>query len=184
MRILVIVVILLISCSCLFAGTKVVITTNMGEIELELYDKKAPITVKNFLKYVDKSFYDGTIFHRVISDFMIQGGGFTADLNKKSTSAPIKNEADNGLANEEGSVAMARLPQKDTASSQFFINLKNNSFLNHRGKSESAYGYAVFARVIKGMPVVKRIKKVKTGQSKGMANVPQSPVVIKSIKRK
>ncbi len=172
----------------LFAATasktvKVKMETSYGEIVLELNQEKAPITVKNFLKYTDNKFYEGTIFHRVINDFMIQGGGLTADMKKKATLAEIKNEADNGLKNEVGTIAMARTNNVDSATSQFFINVKDNNFLNHRGKSPRDYGYTVFGKVIKGMPVVNRIKTAATTSKDGRQNVPMEPIVIKKVTR-
>jgi len=158
----------------------VVLNTSLGEIKLELDAEKAPVTVKNFLAYVDGGFYDGTVFHRVIPGFMIQGGGMTADMGQKQTRAPIENEADNGLKNDRGTVAMARTADKDSATSQFFINLKDNEFLNHGARD---FGYAVFGRVVEGMDVVDKIAAVPTG-SKGMhQNVPAEPVLIKSARR-
>ena len=159
----------------------VVIKTNQGEITVELDEAKAPITVKNFLAYVDDGFYDGTIFHRVIDDFMIQGGGFDNDMKQKGTKDQIKNEADNGLKNDRGTLAMARTQVRDSATSQFFINLKDNDFLNHGTRD---FGYAVFAKVIDGMDVVDKIAKVKTGNKGGHGDVPLEAVVIESIKRK
>lgn len=157
----------------------VVIDTNKGRIEAVLYADKAPITVKNFLQYVEADHYDGTIFHRVIPNFMIQGGGFTKDLKQKPTRDPIENEADKGLKNERGTLAMARTSAKDSARAQFFINLKHNRFLNHGVRD---FGYAVFGKVTKGMDVVDAIAAVKTG-SKGPfpKDVPQQPVIIESI---
>lgn len=165
-------------------NTIVVINTNKGEIEVELFDEKAPKTVKNFLQYVDQKFYDGTIFHRVINNFMIQGGGYTKDLTEKTTSPTIQNEADNGLTNEVGTLAMARTMDPHSASSQFFINVVDNAYLNHSAKNERGWGYCVFGKVLKGMYVVNNIKQVKTGTQKGMSDVPVEPVVIVSIKRK
>ena len=161
------------------ANPKVLLKTTMGDITLELDAKKAPETVKNFLKYVKKGTYEGTVFHRVIDNFMIQGGGLDKDLKPKANLKPIKNEADNGLANESGTVAMARTSDPHSATNQFFINVNNNSFLNHRGKNPAGYGYAVFGKVIKGMSVVNKIKKVKTGNSGYHANVPVTPIIIK-----
>ncbi len=158
----------------------VLMTTSMGDIKIELWADKAPETVKNFLGYVDDKFYDGTIFHRVIGTFMIQGGGFTADLQPKQTKAPIKNEADNGLKNDRGTIAMARTGDPNSATAQFFINVVNNDNLN-RPKPDG-FGYAVFGKVIEGMDVVDKIKAVPTGFSKGFRDVPQTPVVIKSVK--
>lgn len=157
---------------------QVLLQTNMGDIVLELYPDKAPVSVKNFLMYVNKKFYDGTIFHRVIPNFMIQGGGFTTGLEKKKTEAPIINEADNGLRNRIGTVAMARTNDPHSASSQFFINVAQNSFLDFREKTPRAYGYAVFGRVIKGMKVVNKIRQVKTGFRNGLGDVPVNTVVI------
>jgi cyclophilin family peptidyl-prolyl cis-trans isomerase len=162
---------------------KVRVTTNMGEFVLELYPDRAPITVKNFLRYVDRRFYDGTIFHRVIPGFVIQGGGYTKDLVEKPTDPPIKNEANNGLRNERGTIAMARTSIIDSATSQFFINLKDNDFLNHRDQTPSGFGYAVFGRVIQGMDVVERIAQVPTGIVGGMRDVPLTPVIILKIRR-
>ena len=158
----------------------VLLTTSMGDIELELKADKAPISVANFLAYVDSGYYANTIFHRVIPGFMIQGGGFTADMDKKDTQAPIKNEADNGLLNLRGTVAMARTGVVDSATSQFFINSKDNDFLNNGSRD---FGYAVFATVVSGMDVVERISDVSTGSKSGMGDVPLKPVMILSAKR-
>ncbi|HEY8155609.1 MAG TPA: peptidylprolyl isomerase [Myxococcota bacterium] len=158
----------------------VTLETSLGSIVLELDAKKAPISVANFLAYVDSGFYDGTVFHRVIPDFMIQGGGFAPDMTQKPTKAPIKNEADNGLANDSWTIAMARTPAKDSATAQFFINLKDNDFLNHGSRD---FGYAVFGKVTSGVDVVKKIAAVKTTTKSGNQNVPVEPVVIKSAKR-
>jgi peptidyl-prolyl cis-trans isomerase B (cyclophilin B) len=153
--------------------------TSMGDITLELYPDKAPVTVANFLQYVKEGHYDGTIFHRVINGFMIQGGGFDKDMNQKQTRPPIKNEADNGLKNDTYTVAMARTMVPDSASAQFFINVKDNAALNHTGKTPQGWGYAVFGKVIKGQDVVDKIKAVPT-TTKGMyQNVPVEPVMIK-----
>lgn len=162
----------------------VVMETSHGTIEIELNQDKAPITVANFLKYVDEKFYDGTIFHRVIGTFMIQGGGFTDKMVEKKTRAPIKNEATNLLPNEVGTIAMARTSDPHSASAQFFINVADNSFLNHTSTTESGYGYAVFGKVTSGMHVVNRIKAVKTGNLNGYSDVPMDPVIIKSVKMK
>lgn len=161
----------------------VVMETSLGNVKIELDQAKAPISVKNFLSYVDDKFYDGTIFHRVISSFMIQGGGFTADMQQKPTKAQIKNEAGNGLSNKRGTLAMARTMVVDSASSQFFINVVDNDFLDHRDNSSQGFGYAVFGKVIEGMDVVDKIKSVKTGNKMGFQDVPMDAVVIKSIKR-
>jgi peptidyl-prolyl cis-trans isomerase B (cyclophilin B) len=159
----------------------VVISTSMGNIEAELYADKAPESVKNFLAYAESGHYNDTVFHRVIKGFMIQGGGMTADMNQKPTKAPIKNEADNGLKNANGTLAMARTSVVDSATSQFFINVKDNAFLDHKGKTPQGYGYAVFGKVISGTDVVQKIENVATS-NKGMhQDVPSEPVVIKSI---
>lgn len=161
----------------------VIIETNHGSIEVELNSEKAPISVKNFLNYVDRKFYDELIFHRVIDNFMIQGGGFDKNLHIKPTDAAIVNEANNGLKNDKGTLAMARTPDPNSASSQFFINLKDNDFLNYKGPMPQDYGYAVFAKVTKGMDVVEKIGKVKTTTFSQMRDVPAEPVIIKSIRR-
>jgi len=160
----------------------ILMETSMGNVKIQLDPQKAPISAQNFLDYVKGGFYKGTILHRVIPGFMIQGGGFTADMQQKQARAPIKNEAGNGLKNERGSIAMARTMIVDSASAQFFINVADNGFLNHRDKSMQGFGYAVFGKVIEGMDVVDRIAKVKTGYQKGMGDVPETPVVIKSMK--
>lgn len=166
------------------ANPIVVMETSMGTVEMEIFADKAPISEKNFMKYVDDKFYDGTIFHRVIDGFMIQGGGFSEDMKQKSTQEQIKNEATNGLKNEIGTLAMARTSVVDSATSQFFINVANNTFLNHTDPTPRGYGYAVFGKVVSGMDVIEKIKKVPT-TSKGMhENVPVTAVVIKSMKRK
>ncbi len=152
--------------------------TSMGEILLELDEEKAPKTVANFLEYVKKGHYDGTIFHRVIDGFMIQGGGMTSDMQEKPTEASIENEADNGLKNEAYSLAMARTTDPHSASAQFFINVKNNEFLNHTAKTAAGWGYAVFGKVAKGHGVVNKIKSVKTGRKGMHDDVPAEPVEI------
>lgn len=162
----------------------VIMETNMGNVEIELDGEKAPISTKNFLRYVDEGFYSGTIFHRVIKDFMIQGGGFTKDMSQKSTHEQIKNEATNGLKNLRGTLAMARTSVVDSASSQFFINTVDNTFLNHTSPDPRGYGYAVFGRVTSGMDVVDKIRAVQTTMKSGMADVPAETVEIKSMKRK
>ncbi|OPZ30509.1 MAG: Peptidyl-prolyl cis-trans isomerase A precursor [Lentisphaerae bacterium ADurb.BinA184] len=159
----------------------VAMKTSMGEIEIELFADKAPLSAANFLKYLESGFYEGTVFHRVIDGFMIQGGGMKADLSRKPTLAPIKNEADNGLKNLRGTLAMARTNVVDSATSQFFINLVDNAFLDHGGRD---FGYAVFGKVVKGMDVVEKIGKVKTGVSQGMKDVPVEPVAIETVTRK
>lgn len=163
------------------ANPQVLIKTTKGEIVLELYPAKAPITVENFLKYVDEKHYDNTIFHRVIGNFMIQGGGFTADMKQKPTRAPIKLESQNGLKNDTGWVAMARTSVPDSASSQFFINVVDNGMLNH--PQPDGHGYAVFGKVVRGMDTVEAIKGVKTGRSGMHQDVPADPVVIQSMTR-
>lgn len=161
---------------------KVEIQTNKGTIQLELDAAKAPITVENFVSYAKQGFYDGTIFHRVIPGFMIQGGGFTPDMNQKPTQTPIKNEADNGLKNETGTIAMARTPDPNSATAQFFINLSDNDFLNYSAKTSQGWGYAVFGRVTEGMDVVNEIAKVSTGRHGQHQDVPTEPVVIESVR--
>ncbi len=162
---------------------KVELTTSMGTIVLELNPGKAPKTVESFLGYVKKGHYDGTIFHRVIQDFMIQGGGFDTAGKKKPTGAPIKNEADNGLKNDRGTVAMARTPDPHSAAAQFFINVKDNDGLNHTAKTEDGWGYCVFGKVVKGMDVVDKIRKVRTGAKFEFGkDAPQTDVVIKKAR--
>ena len=160
---------------------KVTIETSMGTITAELDDVKAPVTVKNFISYVTSGHYNGTIFHRVIDGFMIQGGGFTKDMVQKDTQAPIRNEAANGLKNARGTLAMARTMVVDSATSQFFINLVDNSFLDYRGPEPRMFGYAVFGKVTDGMDVVDKIAKVKTGFAGPHQNVPEEPIVIKKV---
>src|SRR5882672_6104410 len=160
--------------------------TNMGSFALELYPEKAPKTVANFLQYAQSGFYNGTIFHRVIDGFMIQGGGFESGMREKKTRPPIENEAGlalkAGLKNELGTVAMARTPNPHSATAQFFINVKDNGFLDYRDSSPQGYGYAVFGRVVEGMDTVMRIAKVPTATAGQHGNVPQKPVVIESVK--
>jgi cyclophilin family peptidyl-prolyl cis-trans isomerase len=158
---------------------KVAMVTSQGKIIIELYPEAAPLTVKNFLDYVSEGYYNGTIFHRVISNFMIQGGGFTPDMQKKPTKSPIKNEATNGLSNLRGTIAMARTNEIDSATSQFFINVVDNKFLDHQGPTN--FGYAVFGKVVEGMEVVDKIRKVPTTQKGFYKDVPVEPVVIQSI---
>jgi peptidyl-prolyl cis-trans isomerase A (cyclophilin A)/peptidyl-prolyl cis-trans isomerase B (cyclophilin B) len=166
------------------APVQVVLQTTQGDITLELDAQKAPKTVENFLKYVDEGFYTDTIFHRVIAGFMAQGGGFDTKFNRKTTHAPVINEADNGLGNEVGTIAMARTSDPHSGSSQFFINVNNNSFLNHTGKNPRGWGYCVFGKVIKGMEIVKKIEAIPTGRGGPFPkDVPQEMVVIKSAKR-
>lgn len=159
-------------------NTLVNISTNYGDIEVQLFDNEAPVTVENFLSYVKEDFYSGTVFHRVISGFMIQGGGFTTEMNQKETKEPIKNEAGNGLKNERGTLAMARTSDVNSATSQFFINLTDNEFLDHGVRD---YGYAVFGKVTGGMDVVDKIASVETRTSGYMQNIPAEPVIINSI---
>ncbi len=173
---------LLFSNVAIAAPVKVLMETSAGNIELELYQDKAPKTVENFLKYVNSGFYNGTIFHRVIKDFMIQGGGFTQDMNQKPTNAPIANEAYNGLKNDRGTIAMARTNDPHSATSQFFINHKDNSFLNYKAQTTAGWGYAVFGKVTKGMDVVDKIANVKTGNKGFHQDVPVENIIIKSIK--
>jgi cyclophilin family peptidyl-prolyl cis-trans isomerase len=161
---------------------KVVLETSKGKIVLELFPDNAPETVKNFLNYVDAKYYDGMIFHRVIPNFMIQGGGFTPDMKRKASQAPIKNEADKGLKNDRGTIAMARTGDPHSATAQFFINSKNNDFLNHRSKTQQGWGYAAFGKVVDGMKTVDAISAVKTKTTGGFRDVPAEPVVIKSAK--
>lgn len=158
----------------------VLMSTSMGDIKVELYEKEAPETVKNFLSYVNDKFYDGTIFHRVIAGFMIQGGGFTPDMQQKDTKAPIKNESSNGLKNDTYTLAMARTSVPDSATSQFFINVKNNDFLN-KANAQDGVGYAVFGKVIEGMDVINKIEKVQTGRKGMHGDVPVEPVVINAV---
>lgn len=161
----------------------VLLTTSMGDIVLELNREKAPISVENFLKYVDEKLYDGTIFHRVMDTFMIQGGGFTPDLKQRSTKRPIKNEWQNGLKNTAGTVAMARTTNPDTATAQFFINVKDNPFLDTPSPRSGGAGYAVFGKVVSGMDVVNKIKAVKVQETRGMDHVPLETVEIKTVKK-
>jgi len=161
---------------------RVVLKTSLGNIQLELLADKAPITVKNFLRYVDDKFYDNTIFHRVMSNFMIQGGGFTSDRQKKPTRAPIKNEADNGLSNARGTVAMARTSSVDSATAQFFINVKDNRRLDHRGPGRQ-FGYCVFAKVVKGHNVVEKIRNTPTRREGMLTHLPQKTVLILQVRR-
>ena len=162
----------------------VVLETSKGVIEIELNEAKAPISTANFLSYVDSKFYDGLIFHRVIDNFMIQGGGFTPDMSQKNGKAPIENEAGNGLLNDKYTIAMARTSVVNSATSQFFINTKDNAFLNHKDKTDRGFGYAVFGKVVKGQEVVDAIGKVKTGSKNGMNDVPVENVTIVKAYRK
>jgi peptidyl-prolyl cis-trans isomerase A (cyclophilin A) len=161
-------------------GPVVLMSTSMGDIKIQLFEKEAPETVKNFLSYVNDKFYDDTIFHRVIPGFMIQGGGFTPEMQQKPTKPPIKNESSNGLKNDTYTIAMARTSVPDSATSQFFINVKNNDFLN-KANAQDGVGYAVFGKVITGMDVVDRIAGVQTGRRGMYSDVPVEPVIIKSV---
>lgn len=164
------------------AGTRVSLETNKGTIELELFDEQAPATVANFVQYVKDGFYDGTIFHRVIDNFMIQGGGLEANMRQKPTREPVQNEANNGAKNTVGTIAMARTNDPHSATAQFFINVKNNDFLDHRNQSVQGWGYCVFGQVTAGMDVVNVIKGVATRNAGGMQDVPVEPVEITSAK--
>jgi cyclophilin family peptidyl-prolyl cis-trans isomerase len=166
--------------AALAADPRVELRTNQGTIVIELYPGKAPKTVANFLQYVKDGHYSGTVFHRVIPGFMIQGGGLDKDLREKPTRAPVENEAANGLKNDYGTVAMARTPDPHSAKGQFFINVKDNAFLNYREASPQGYGYAVFGKVVSGMDVVEKITRVPTGDARGHQNVPRDPVIIES----
>ena len=159
----------------------VLMATTVGPITLELDADNAPKTVENFLSYVANGFYDGTIFHRVINNFMIQGGGFTADMAQKATQAPIENEANNGLKNNRGSIAMARTQDPHSATAQFFINVQDNDFLNHTGENMQGWGYAVFGKVTEGEDVLDKIRCVKTGNHAGHQDVPVEPIIIESV---
>jgi len=158
----------------------IVFETTLGNFTVEFHEKEAPLSVANFLKYVDYGFFDGTIFHRIVPGFVIQGGGFTPDMEQKRTQPPVKNEADNGLKNERGTLSMARTNDVNSATSQFFVNLKDNDFLDHK---RGNFGYAVFARVTEGMQVIDQIAAVETGRRRGHDDVPLEPVVMKSVRR-
>ena len=166
-----------------FAVTKVKMETSKGDIIIELDEVKAPISVKNFLKYTDKGFYNGLVFHRVIPGFMIQGGGFKPGMNMMKTDKSIKNEANNGLKNTIGTIAMARTSEVNSATSQFFINVNDNGSLNHRSMDSRGFGYTVFGKVTKGMSVINKIKKVQTGRKRGFSDVPVEDIVIKKVSR-
>lgn len=159
----------------------VTLNTTYGKITLELDAEKAPITVANFLKYAREGFYDGTVFHRVIDNFMIQGGGFDADMKQKPSGEPIENEADNGLKNDFGTVAMARTMDPHSATAQFFINVKDNDFLNHSGKTAQGWGYAVFGKIVEGADVLDKIRAVPTTSRAGHQDVPVDTVIIESV---
>ena len=160
---------------------RVLMKTTLGDIEIELYEDKAPKTVENFLAYVGAGFYKGTIFHRVMSDFMIQGGGYTQDLTRKETFSPIKNEANNGLRNDMGTIAMARTNDPHSATAQFFINVANNTSLNYTLPTVNGWGYTVFGKVVNGMSVVNQIRTTPTQRYKMFANYPTQPIVIKDV---
>jgi cyclophilin family peptidyl-prolyl cis-trans isomerase len=160
----------------------VVMETSMGKITIELFKDKAPISVTNFLRYVDEKHYDGTIFHRIIGDFMIQGGGYDGDMKEKASRPPIENEAGNGLVNRRGTIAMARTSEPHSATAQFFINVKDNAFLD-RANSRDNVGYAVFGHVIEGMDVVDKIRRVETNARAGQNDVPVAAVIIHSVRR-
>ena len=165
------------------ANPKALMKTSKGDITIELYADKAPVTVKNFLAYVDAKFYDATIFHRVIKGFMIQGGGYAADFKEKASKPAIKNEAANGLKNQRGTLAMARTPDIDSATCQFFVNLVNNAFLDHRDNTADGFGYCVFGNVTAGMEVVDAIANSPTGVAHGMRDVPREAITILSVRR-
>ena len=164
-----------------YANPKVLMETSKGDITIELYEKEAPRTVKNFLSYASEGFYNNLIFHRVIKDFMIQGGGMDSEMRQKDPKPPIKNEARRGLGNNRGTIAMARTNVVDSATAQFFINVKDNDFLNHTDKTARGFGYAVFGEVIKGMDVVDSIARIKTGIFNGFGDVPKEPILIKNV---
>lgn len=167
-----------------FAGTHVVVETNHGNFEIELNDEKAPISVKNFLNYVDSKFYDNTIIHRVVKNFVVQGGGLTTDMQEKPTAPPIINEAGNGLSNLKGTIGMARESEPNTATSQFYINTKDNTRLDHRDETQKGFGYAVFGQVVSGYEVVEKIEAVQVHTVGEYENVPVETVLVTSIRRK
>ena len=162
-------------------AANILMTTTVGPMTLELDADNAPKTVENFLSYVSSGFYDGTIFHRVINNFMVQGGGFTADMEQKATQAPIENEANNGLKNALGTIAMARTQDPHSATAQFFINVQDNDFLNHTGENMQGWGYAVFGKVTEGEDVLDKIRCVQTGSQAGHQDVPVEPIIIESV---
>lgn len=162
-------------------AANILMTTTVGPMTLELDADNAPKTVENFLSYVSSGFYDGTIFHRVINNFMVQGGGFTADMEQKETQAPIENEANNGLKNAQGTIAMARTQDPHSATAQFFINVQDNDFLNHTGENMQGWGYAVFGKVTEGEGVLDKIRCVQTGSQAGHQDVPVEPIIIESV---
>jgi peptidyl-prolyl cis-trans isomerase B (cyclophilin B) len=159
----------------------VIIRTTFGDIKLELDAEKAPVTVANFLNYARAGFYDGTIFHRVINNFMIQGGGFDTKMEQRAVGKPIENEADNGLKNDYGTIAMARTMEPHSATAQFFINVKDNDFLNHSGKNMQGWGYAVFGKMVEGEDVLEKIRNVPTGSRNGHQDVPTDTVIIETV---
>jgi peptidyl-prolyl cis-trans isomerase B (cyclophilin B) len=159
----------------------VIISTTFGDIKLDLDADKAPKTVANFLRYAEDGFYDGTIFHRVIDNFMIQGGGFNSDMSQKESGEPVENEADNGLKNDHGTIAMARTMEPHSATAQFFINVKDNDFLNHSGKNMQGWGYTVFGKVVEGSDVLDKIRAVSTTTKGGHQDVPTDDVIIESV---
>lgn len=163
------------------SAAHILMTTTVGSMTLELDADKAPKTVENFLSYVTNGHYDGTIFHRVIDNFMIQGGGFTTDMEQKSTQAPIDNEANNGLKNARGTIAMARTQDPHSVTAQFFINISENDFLNHTGENMQGWGYAVFGKVTEGEEVIDKIRGVPTGNQAGHQDVPLEPIIIESV---
>jgi peptidyl-prolyl cis-trans isomerase A (cyclophilin A) len=179
-RLLLLALALLSSISALAANPQLEVKTSMGTLTIELYEDKAPKSVENFLRYAQDDFFNGTVFHRVIPGFMIQGGGFTPDLKQKDTRAPIPNEAKNGLKNQTGTLAMARTSDPHSATAQFFINLKDNSFLDNPGRD--GWGYAVFGKVVQGFDIVQKIAMVQTGNAGPHQNVPNTPVIIESVK--
>ena len=162
-------------------NTKIIIETTSGDIKIELYDDKAPITSENFKKYIESGYFTDTIFHRVIKDFMIQGGGFTTEMDEKDSMPPIQNEANNGVSNERGTIAMARTPDPHSASSQFFINLKNNNFLDFTAETSQGWGYCAFGKVIEGMDILDKIALVDTGSYGAHQDVPKEPITIRKI---
>ena len=162
-------------------NTKIIIKTTSGDIKIELYDDKAPMTSENFKKYIESGYFTDTIFHRVIKDFMIQGGGFTAEMSEKDSMPPIKNEANNGISNERGTIAMARTPDPHSASSQFFINLKDNNFLDFTAETSQGWGYCAFGKVFEGMDILDKIALVDTGSYGAHQDVPKEPITINEI---
>ena len=162
-------------------NTKIIIKTTSGDIKIELYDDKAPITSENFKKYIESGYFTDTIFHRVIKGFMIQGGGFTAEMNEKDSMPPIQNEANNGVSNARGTIAMARTPDPHSASSQFFINLKDNNFLDFTAETSQGWGYCAFGKVFEGMDILDKIALVDTGSYGAHQDVPKEPITINEI---